>query len=102
MKYRYDTTGFVFYEESIRRAVQLMILDFFDFHAYNYGEDSITPQYAAVMNKFLLCSTAAFTANTGSDILCLGTVYNAQIPFGNLQKSERTLSQLLDQPLHIA
>ena len=52
VKYRYDTTGFVFYEESIRCAVQLMILDFFDFHAYNYGEDSITPQYAAVMNKF--------------------------------------------------
>ena len=52
VKYRYDTIGFVFYEESIRCAVQLMILDFFDFHAYNYGEDSITPQYAAVMNKF--------------------------------------------------
>ncbi len=28
VKYRYDTTGFVFYEESIRCAVQLMILDF--------------------------------------------------------------------------
>lgn len=52
VRYRYETTGFVFYEESIRCAVQLMILDFFDFHAYNCGEDSITPQYAAVMSKF--------------------------------------------------
>ena len=53
VKYRYDTIGFVFYEESIRCAVQLMILDFFDFHAYNYGDSSISPQYAVIMNKFL-------------------------------------------------
>ncbi len=52
VQYRYDTTGFVFYEESIRCAVQLMLLDFFDFHAWLYGENSITTQYAAVMNKF--------------------------------------------------
>ncbi len=52
VKYRYETTGFVFYEESIRCAVQLMLLDFFDFHAYNCRQDSITPQYASVMSKF--------------------------------------------------
>lgn len=52
VKYRYDTKGFVFYEESIRCAVQLMILDFFDFHAWLYGEDSVSTQYAAIMNKF--------------------------------------------------
>ncbi len=53
VEYRVATTGFVFYEESIRCAVQLMILDFFDFHAYNYGEDSVSSQYAVIMNKFL-------------------------------------------------
>lgn len=53
VEYRVNTTGFVFYEESIRCAVQLMILDFFDFHAYNYGESSATSQYAVIMNKFL-------------------------------------------------
>ncbi len=53
VEYRIATTGFVFYEESIRCAVQLMILDFFDFHAYNYGEDSVSSQYAVIMNKFL-------------------------------------------------
>lgn len=53
VKYRYDTTGFVFYEESIRCAVQLMLLDFFDFHAWLYGQDgTVTTQYATVMNKF--------------------------------------------------
>ena len=53
VEYRVATKGFVFYEESIRCAVQLMILDFFDFHAYNYGESSISSQYAVIMNKFL-------------------------------------------------
>ena len=53
VEYRINTTGFVFYEESIRCAVQLMILDFFDFHAYNYGENYPSSQYAAIMNGFL-------------------------------------------------
>ncbi|MCM1311828.1 MAG: helix-turn-helix domain-containing protein [Bacteroides sp.] len=53
VEYRVLTTGFVFYEESIRCAVQLMILDFFDFHAYNNGEDMVSSQYALIMNRFL-------------------------------------------------
>lgn len=53
VEYRVATTGFVFYQESIRCAVQLMILDFFDFHAFNYGENSVSSQYALIMNKFL-------------------------------------------------
>lgn len=54
VEYRCETTCFVFYEESIRCAVQLMILDFFDFHAWLYSEKSITPQYAAILTKFFL------------------------------------------------
>lgn len=53
VEYRYNTRGFVFYEESIRCAVQLMILDFFDFHAWLYGGSSVSVQYANVMNRFL-------------------------------------------------
>lgn len=53
VEYRVATKGFVFYEESIRCAVQLMILDFFDFHACNYCDSSISSQYAVIMNKFL-------------------------------------------------
>lgn len=52
VKYRYDTKGFVFYEESLRCAIQLMILDFFDFHAWLYGENSLTPQLASIMTRF--------------------------------------------------
>lgn len=53
VEYRCKTLGFVFYEESIRCAVQLMILDFFDFHAYLYNESSVSAQYANIMNRFL-------------------------------------------------
>ena len=52
VEYRFKTTGFVFYQESLRCAIQLMILDFFDFHAWLGGEDSITPQFASIMNRF--------------------------------------------------
>ena len=37
----------------MRCAVQLMLLDFFDFHARNYGESTLSTQYAVIMNKFL-------------------------------------------------
>lgn len=53
VEYRFRTTGFVFYEESLRCALQMMILDFFDFHAYLYGESSMSSQYAGLMNRFL-------------------------------------------------
>lgn len=52
VEYRHRTRGFVFYEESLRCALQLMILDFFDFHAWLYGESSLSPQYARVMEGF--------------------------------------------------
>lgn len=52
VEYRYRTKGFVFYEESLRCALQLMILDFFDFHAYLYGESSISSPYANILNRF--------------------------------------------------
>ncbi len=53
LEYRYVTTNFPFYEEGIRCAMQLLIIDFFNFHAYLYGESTLTPQYSAIMNKFL-------------------------------------------------
>lgn len=53
LEYRYLTTNFPFYEEGIRCALQLLIIDFFNFHAYLYGESAITTQYAAIMEKFL-------------------------------------------------
>lgn len=53
LEYRYRATSFPFYEEGIRCALQLLIIDFFNFHATLYGESEITPQYAAIMNRFL-------------------------------------------------
>lgn len=53
VKYRYETLGCTFYEEGLRCAIQLMIVDFFDFHSCLHGEDSITPQLASIMTRFL-------------------------------------------------
>ena len=40
--FRLGCTCYRFYEESLRCAVQMLILDFFDFHARIYGEDSVS------------------------------------------------------------
>lgn len=53
VEFRHRTTCYKFYEESLRCAVQLMILDFFDFHARNYGESDLSTQNATIMNRFL-------------------------------------------------
>lgn len=53
LEYRYVTTGFPFYEEGIRCAMQLLIIDFFNFHAYLYGENSVSSHYAEIMNRFI-------------------------------------------------
>lgn len=53
VEYRLNNRCFVFYDEGVRCAVQIMILDFFNFHARLNGENSISLQNADVMNKFL-------------------------------------------------
>ncbi|MCM1140420.1 MAG: helix-turn-helix domain-containing protein [Muribaculum sp.] len=53
LEYRHETTRFPFYEEGLRCAMQLLIIDFFNFHAFLNGDNPITPQYAAIMDKFL-------------------------------------------------
>lgn len=50
---RHKATCYKFHNEGLRCAVQLMLLDFFDFHARNYGESTLSTQYAIIMNKFL-------------------------------------------------
>lgn len=43
-----------FHRDAMINAVQAMIIDFFDFHATLYHhDDTVTQQYAALMNKFL-------------------------------------------------
>jgi len=53
LEYRHNATCFPFYEEGLRCAMQLLIIDFFNFHAFMYGDNPTTPKNAAIMNKFL-------------------------------------------------
>ena len=46
-------TGHHFYQDMIMNRVQMLILDFFDFHASLYQESDISTQYAAIMNRFI-------------------------------------------------
>lgn len=42
-----------FQDETVRNAVEAMILDFFDIHSKKYGGEKITSQYAKLMNDFV-------------------------------------------------
>lgn len=53
LEYRFLSTGLSFYEEGVRCAMQLLIIDFFNFHACLYGEDAVSAQLADIMNRFL-------------------------------------------------
>lgn len=52
VEYRLNTTCFNFYEEGLRCAVQLMILDFFNFHSRQEGMASISVQTANILSGF--------------------------------------------------
>ena len=45
--------GHHFYRDMLLCAVQMMILDFFDFHSHLYGEDNLPLQSASIMSRFL-------------------------------------------------
>lgn len=50
---RLADTGHHFRRDMLIAAVQMLILDFFDFHSHLYGETGVSTQSAAIMNRFL-------------------------------------------------
>ncbi|MBR1733473.1 MAG: AraC family transcriptional regulator [Alloprevotella sp.] len=50
---RLAQTGHHFHREVLINAVQMMILDFFDFHSTLYGGSKISSQYHQIMERFL-------------------------------------------------
>ena len=66
-------------------AIQAMIIDFFDFHATLYGNnDTITQQYAALMNRFLaLLERSDYRKNREvgyyADLLCVTPKYLSEV-----------------------
>lgn len=53
LEQRYAATDLPFHEEGVRCAMQMLIIDFFSFHASLYGESTHSSQYATIMNRFL-------------------------------------------------
>lgn len=53
VEYRCSSIDLPFYDEGIRCAMQLLIIDFFNFHAELTGNIGMSPQYAMIMNRFL-------------------------------------------------
>lgn len=54
LQVRLRQTHHHFYQDMIINKMQMLILDFFDFHASLYKESDISTQYADIMNRFLL------------------------------------------------
>lgn len=50
---RLADTGHHFHRDILIAAVQMLILDFFDFHSHLYDETDISTQTASIMNRFL-------------------------------------------------
>lgn len=50
---RLHDTRHHFYRDTLIAAVQMLILDFFDFHSHLYGETDVSTQSASIMNRFL-------------------------------------------------
>lgn len=50
---RLGDTGHHFHRDMLIAAVQMLILDFFDFHSRLYNETDISTQTASIMNRFL-------------------------------------------------
>jgi len=46
-------TGHHFHRDMLIAAVQMLILDFFDFHSHLYDETDISTQSATIINRFL-------------------------------------------------
>ena len=65
-------------------AVQMMIIDFFDFHAELYGEDKITTQYYQLMEQFLnMLEQGEYERNRNigyyADKLCVTSKYLSEV-----------------------
>lgn len=73
-----------FYRDVLINAVQTMILDFFDFHAAQYGFDRISSQYHQLMESFIvMLEQGDFRKNRNlgyyADRLCVTPKYLSEV-----------------------
>lgn len=53
VEFRLHNTDHHFHRDMLIASIQMLILDFFDFHSHLYGEDNISLQNASIMSRFL-------------------------------------------------
>lgn len=81
---RMQQTNHHFFRDMIINQVQMLILDFFDFHASLYKEQDVSTQYAAIMNKFVsLLEGGAYRSHREvtwyADQLCVTSKYLSEV-----------------------
>ena len=84
IKRRNAFTNHHFHREAMINAIQRMIIDFFDFHAENYGHEKVTSQYSQIMEGFLaLLEGGAYYENREigyyADKLCVTPKYLSEV-----------------------
>lgn len=53
VEYRLCHADHHFHRDMLIASIQMLILDFFDFHSHLYGEDNVSVQNASIMSRFL-------------------------------------------------
>lgn len=81
---RIKDTEHHFYRETLVNAMQAAILDFFDFHVGNSGNDGISTQNASIMNRFLKMLEAGVyrehrEVSYYADCLCVTSKYLSEV-----------------------
>lgn len=81
---RYKNTDHHFYRDVMVNAIQMIILNFFDFHSHLHGEKEISTQDASIMNRFLrLLEDGSYRENREvkyyADRLCITPKYLSEV-----------------------
>lgn len=84
VEYRLADTAHHFRRDMLIAAIQMLILDFFDFHATLYTEDDISLQNATIMNRFLsMLENGTFRQHREvtyyADKLCVSSKYLSEV-----------------------
>lgn len=84
VRFRLNNGSHHFYWEALISAVQMMIVDFFDFHSHQYGVSHISSQITSVMNRFLqMLDSGLYRKHRNvayyADALCVTSKYLSEI-----------------------